>query len=87
MNRPFTKDLYSDSCLHHNIEGESYSCTQKNWDLDVRLKLPHTMLHRVKQGLTTVVVLQLFTSCLNRENSVSRFMKTKMHHVKTYTGE
>ena len=62
-NRPFTKDLHSDGCLHHNIEG------QKNSDLDVRLKLPHTMLHtkhKVKQALTTVISLQLFTSCLNR---------------------
>ena len=82
VDRPFTKelkkDLYSDSCLHHNIEG------QKSSDLDVRLKLPHTRLHtehKVKQGFTTVVALLLFTSCLNRENSVSRFIKTKMHHV------
>ena len=59
MNRPLTKDLYSDGCLHHNTEG------QKNWDLDVRLKQPHTMLHtkhKVKQGFTTVVALQLFTN-------------------------
>ena len=40
VNRPFTKDLYSDGCLH-NIEG------QKNSDLDMRLKLPHTMLHAI----------------------------------------
>ena len=69
VNRPFTKDLYSDGCLHHNIEG------QNNSDLDVRLKLPHTMLHtkhKVKASLATVVRLQLFTSCLNRENSESR---------------
>ena len=78
VNGPFTEDLYSDGCLHHNIEG------QNNSDLDVRLKLPHTMLHtkhKVKQGLTNVVQLQLFTSCLNRQNSESRFIKTKMHHV------
>ena len=78
VNRPFIKDLYSDGCLHNNIEG------QKSSDLDVRLKLPHTRLHtehKVKQGFTTVVALLLFTSCLNRENSVSRFIKTKMHHV------
>ena len=81
MNRLFTKDLYSDGCLHHNIEGESCSCTQKNWNLDVRLKLPHTVLHtnhKVKQGLTTVVALQLINSSLNREISVSRFIKIKM---------
>ena len=29
--------------------------------------------HKVKQGLTNVVQLQLFTSCLNRKNSESRF--------------
>ena len=78
MNRPFTKDLYSNGSLYHSIEGESYSFTQMNWDLDVRLKLPQTMLHtkyKVKHGLTTVVALQLFTPCLNRENSVFRFYK------------
>ena len=37
--------------------------------------------HKVKQGLTAVVALQLFTSCLNRKNGESTFIKTKMHHV------
>ena len=46
----------------------------------MRLKLPHTVLHtkhKIKQGLTTVVALQLFTHVLNRENSVSSFIKIK----------
>ena len=73
--------MYSDSCLHHNNEG------QKNSDLVVRLKLPHTILHtkhKVEQGLTTTVALKLFRSSLNRENSESRFIKTKMHYIYTY---
>ena len=56
MNRPFTKDLYSDGAPY-NIEGRTIK-------LDVKLKLPHTMLHtkhKVKQGFTTVVALLLFT--------------------------
>ena len=82
VNRPFTRGFFSDGCLHHRTEG------QRNWYLDVRLNLriPHTMLHpkhKVKRDFTTVVSLQLFTSCLNRENSESRFIKSETHHVQT----
>ena len=64
--RAFTKDLYSDGCLHNNtlkekIIGARHS---KIWDLGEKLKLYHTMLHtkhKVKQGLISVVALQLFT--------------------------
>ena len=79
MNRPFTKDLYSDDCLHHNIEGQKKQlvpgCEAETTYLTCAML--HTK-HTVKQGLTTVVALVIY---LNRENSVSRFIKTKMHHV------
>ena len=142
MTRPFTKDLYSDGCLHHNIE------RQKNWYLVVRLKLrtSHAPCCTVKHCCNTSYLLHVYTfvcvvwssetaacsghtivcvvwssettACgghtivcvvwrvrllhavgtrssvlcgavrllhavgtLNRENSVSRFIKTKMQHV------
>ena len=57
-------------CLHQNIEGERYSFqTLKNWVLGVRLKLAHILQHskhKVKQGFTTIVALQLFTSSIQR---------------------
>ena len=65
--KAFTKDLYSDGCLHNNLEGESYYSFQTLKKLG-----PPTMLHtkhKVKQGLTTVVALQLFTSSKHRELS------------------
>jgi len=61
--RAFTKDQYSDGCLHDNIEGENYrsQTLKKILELGEMLKLPHTMLHsnNEKQGLTIVVALQL----------------------------
>ena len=62
----------TDGCLHNYIEREIIGPRHsKNWDLCERLKLPQTMLHtehKIKQGLTIVVALQLLTSSLHRAN-------------------
>ena len=78
MTRVFIEVLYSDGSVVYTItlkEKLYFQTLKKNWDLGVRLKLLHTMLHtkhKVKQGLTAIVSLWLFTSNLHRENCVSR---------------